>query len=155
MIHVKRLVSLYGTNECLLWCYLAVCWIDLSLRSVNPIFGDNSNLVLDAFLNFFRSHPDINLLDCTTKSVCNLFLNQVRTPPKIVDLFPNIDFNCVGGNISASIRANNVRDFLFKLTHRVLYTGDFLLRISRGTVRTRCYFCESVPESVPHLFFFL
>ena len=164
VMHVKRLLSLYGSSECPNWCYYAVYWLGYSMRQydermasnlllhspVMPLFYRN---VLCVFRKFVELSPDFDLINLTTKSVYCVLIREVIMQPPIMTVFPNIDFKQLWRNINNCILQNNVKNFLFKLSHRILYTGDYLQKICQEKNCMKCLFCNSVGETPLHLFF--
>lgn len=164
VMHIVKLLTLYSSSDCPVWCHFAVYWLGHRLRSFSPYMARNSiphsftlpdyyQHAYTYFREFCHLAPDVDFLSLTTKKIYSIFLNSAAVPARIVSLYPNINFSDCFRNINSDILENNIKNFLFRCTHRILYTGQYLNKICRKNRQYKCLFCKAEWETLQHLFF--
>ena len=110
---------------------------------------------LKNFNNFVRLYPDVELQSLTVKKVYLMLLSEVVLPPRVLKVFPLIDYDKAFRNnaINAiNLLSTEGRDVSFRILHRVLPVNEYLYRFK--IVRNlKCELCGVGVETLEHLFF--
>ena len=86
------------------------------------------------------------------KKIYKLLLQDVLKSPRVINVFPNIDFSKVFLNINNCSVSSEGRDVSFRNAHHILPVNDYLYSMS--IVKSPlCVFGKLYRESLSHLFF--
>ena len=160
VLHISKF--LYG-DYCK-WKDIALYWLKLDLRQyLDPVFVSNNipfsytkpqfyKCALLNFKNFVAKFPNIDIQSLTVKKIYTLLLRDDIKIPRIVNVFPQINFDRVFTNISNNALSSEARDVSFRIAHHILPVNDYLC--SMNIVKSPlCVFCKSKRESLAHLFY--
>ena len=146
------------------WKYFAVYWIGFHLRKYVPAFASLSiphadyipkyyNLSLQMFRVFESKVPEFMFCQkITTKFIYYHMLDNRKQPPRILKVYPTIDFNKAWKWIQCSFVDPKYRDLAWRVINEILPTQSYLYKfnISRNA---KCYLCKRSVETLSHLFF--
>ena len=146
------------------WKDLALYWLKLDVRDYLSSFLVSNNMpyslikpkfytnALLNFKSFVAKFPDIELKSLTVKKIYILLLRDIIIPPRIVNVYPNVNFSKAFFNCNNKLLSSEGRDVSFRILHHVLPVNDYLfsLHIIKSQL---CTFCKIYPESLIHLFF--
>ena len=158
LMHLKSL--LYGPFA--KWHTFAIYWTGLSLRKLRPDFASNSLLhsekrpsfyckLLESYRLIIEKYPDFELKQATTKSVYNILMSDLPRKPRIINVFPYIDFKQCWEEINCNFLHPYVKDLSWRIAHYVIPI-DLFLYTKKLTKSKTCHFCDE-EEKVEHLFY--
>ena len=146
------------------WKYFAVYWLGFHLRKYVPAFASLSiphaekipkyyNLALKMFHVFELKVPEFMFRQTvTTKFIYYHLLDNRKQPPRILRVYPTIEFKRAWKWIQCSFVDPKYRDLAWRVLNEILPTQSYLykLHISRNA---KCYLCGRSEETLSHLFF--
>ena len=146
------------------WKYCAVYWLGFHLRKYVPAFASLSiphaekipkyyNLALKMFHIFELKVPEFMFRQTvTTKFIYYHLLDNRKQPPRILRVYPTIEFKRAWKWIQCSFVDPKYRDLAWRVLNEILPTQSYLykLHISRNA---KCYLCGRSEETLSHLFF--
>ena len=86
------------------------------------------------------------------KKVYLMLLSEVVLPPRVLKVFPLIDYDTAFKNNAINLLSAEGRDVSFRILHRVLPVNEYLYRFK--IIRNlKCELCGVGVETLEHLFF--
>ena len=149
------------------WQGFARFWLKFDLRQYFQDFNINSfpgSLIrpsfyehaLSAFKEFLNLKVSVDFNDLTTKKVYSLFMNKVILIPRVVGIYPSINYREAFLNLKLTSLSPESRDITFKMLHQIIPVRSFLYNINecrRICYYIKCVFCKNEAETLSHLFF--
>ena len=157
MSHLCKFVN--GHNAT--WTYFTKYWIGLQLRKQNPqLFSNNTphsfkvpafyKQCLNIYYKILKAYPDFTFKNGSTKLYYNILLSMNNHKPRMLTVFPNIDFQQVFKNLYNHVIDADTRTTCWRICHDVVYVNYFLF-IKNISKNKMCPLCDSI-ETVNHLF---
>ena len=161
VMHIYRFLH---SSHCK-WKNFAMYWLKLDLRDhlptnvnlnnspysiIKPVFYDNA---LTAFKELLKIAKSLDFKTVTFKKAYYLFLQSKIKLPRILSVFPNIDFSKSFQNTNHPLLSPESRDVTYRITHHILPVNQYLYSLSRIVKSPKCILCEQYEESLSHIFF--
>ncbi|PJE77730.1 hypothetical protein CI610_03342 [invertebrate metagenome] len=160
-IYLKHLQNFIFKDTQAKWRYFTMYWLSLDLREYFSSVDNNSphskwcptfyTRIYIIFKKYIKDFPKSNIKSVTTKELYGTLLSGVITTPRIVRIFPTIDFAPVFLNISNKFLDTRSRDVVFKIVHEILPVNFRMYRFGVESSKY-CTFCSGF-ETISHLFF--
>ena len=108
-----------------------------------------------ALLNvLFKDDSDFRFIEGQTcKDFYKVLVSKLKETPRVLSVFPQVDFSEVFSNLTSKVLDPVVVDVSFKLCHDVLPVA-YRLHCFQMSVCKECSFCQKEVESVEHLFYY-
>lgn len=148
------------------YVYFSVYWVGFSLRKYNPTFAVNTrphSSVLTSFycqctndLHYFLSIQNSNYTyefgNMLTKQYYTILVENIVTEPRIVNIFPSVNFTKVFQRLHNTFLDKYSRDIMFRIIHEIIPVSYFMHRIGFYK-NNKCALCNIQVETIPHLFY--
>ncbi len=164
VLALKHLAA-YLNNSNSKWKNFADYWLSFHFRDFQAFNNSAPHSILHQppfykyLLEKYQFYSDIvpNLNDFlknfNTKVMYNLFLDYFSEPPRILDLYPNIDYRQVWKSNLNPFLDPYLRNFNFKFNHNIIPVYAYLHRCHIISTFPPCGICRMHPETLSHLFF--
>ena len=145
------------------YVFLSVYWVGHSLRHFQPLFASNSrphSAIISTFykkciqdLSYFLSlDNNLSFITMTTKQFYQIVLETIVTEPRIIKIFPSINFKYVFQRLHDPFIDKHLRDVMFRIIHDILPVSYYMCNI--GVYKNnKCALCNVHIETIPHLFY--
>ena len=160
-MHIHRL--LYASH--CKWKNFAMYWLKLDLREYlsqdvalnsspysieKPVFYANA---LAALKDLSKLDKSFDFKSMTFKKAYSLFLQEKVKPPRILNVFPKIDFSKSFRNTNHPLLSPESRDVTYRMVHHILPVNQYLYSFRKIVKSPKCILCQQQEESLSHLFF--
>ena len=147
------------------WKDIAIYWLKLDVRHYLPIGSISNNMPYNMvkpvfyrsdllyFQNFIKKFPTLDLHTLSVKKVYNMLLMNTWKPPRIMSIYPNIDFDKAFYNLNNNLLSSENKDVTYSILHHVLPVSEYLYYLKRIVKSPRCVLCNNSAESLSHIFF--
>lgn len=158
---LKHVQQIIGNHEAK-WKYFAIYWLGMSLRHLRPDFASLKiphsetmpqfyHLCMKAFQDFQTSCHNFKLGNLPVKVIYHALTTRVKHNHVVTRKVPLIKFEIVWKLLTSKFIDPFVRDFCWKIAHDILPLNSLLFK-RKITNQINCVLCETLPETVMHLF---
>lgn len=144
------------------WKYFAIYWLGFSLREFRPDFKSlkipHSDHIptfykkcLEIFKDFQKTCPQLKLGNLSVKIAYSALSKVPAHKHIIVNKVPIVNFTSVWKVLNNSFIDPFARDISWKIIHDIIPLNSLLFKRKISNV-LNCVLCETVPETVMHLF---
>ncbi|MCG8049147.1 MAG: reverse transcriptase domain-containing protein [Candidatus Thiodiazotropha endolucinida] len=158
---LKHIQQIIGNNNAK-WKYFAVYWLGMSLRHIRPDFNSlnipHSETIpkfyhscIQCYRNFQTICPKYKLGNLSVKTIYSALNSTIEHTHIVIYKEPLINFKTAWQTLSSNFIDPFIRDFCWKMMHDILPINSLLFK-RKISDQLNCTLCESLPETVMHLF---
>lgn len=119
---------------------------------VMPVFYQECLRDLRMFLEIKNDNYIYSFGHMTTKQYYTILLENIVTQPRIVNLFPSVNFQEVFYRLHNDFIDKNARDVMFRIIHDIIPVSYYMHNI--GIYKdNKCALCHIHVETISHLFY--
>ena len=164
-LRLKHLQNIVQSNSAK-YTFFSVYWVGYNLRKFQPLLARNNIPHSEVLSDFYRQCiKDFNYFLCikndnyiytfgnmSVKQYYTILLENIVIQPRIVSIFPTINFQEVFKNLYNPFIDRFARDITFRLIHDTLPVSYFMYYIGLNKEKN-CVLCKNRIETITHLFY--
>ena len=154
---------LYGSYR--KWHDFAMYWLKIDLSKylssdicinsspsgdVKPAFYDKAIMY---FKELMSKDSNLDLKIVTVKKLYYMFLESKVRAPRIINVYPTVDFSEAFSNLCNPLLSCESRDVYFRIIHHILPVNSYLYSFRKIVRSPKCLLCCNYEETLEHLFF--